>query len=161
MKTIGLGKKQGFTLIEIIIVVIILGILAAVALPKITANIGKAATTEAFNIGGEVAKAYDRCMAEQTAGSALLEDAAGNTLALLCDTFVELGMTPPPATKWNYVLTPPPAATTRLVLTATAVVPNTIGLTTNDVVTFTYIASAGTVTKTCSAGTLANMCKGG
>ena len=152
MKTIGLGskKKQGFTLIEIIIVVVILGILAAVALPKITANIGKATATEAFNVGGEIAKAFDRCVAEMSAGSAVTAAMVQN-----CDTFAEMNMTTPPITNFTYLISAS-AAGTAFTFVAKAVANN--GLAGGDVVNFTYDGSAGTVVKTCG-GAFANMCK--
>ncbi|NLE65660.1 MAG: prepilin-type N-terminal cleavage/methylation domain-containing protein, partial [Elusimicrobia bacterium] len=40
-------NKKGFTLIEILIVIIIVGILASLALPKLTRKIGEAKAAEA------------------------------------------------------------------------------------------------------------------
>ena len=144
-----MGKKQGFTLIEIIIVVVILGILAAVALPKLTQNVGKAAAAEAFNVGGEFAKAFDRCLAEQSAGVAIT-----NAMMLNCNTFAKVNMATPPITNFTYALQGGGTATD-ITLTAAG---KLNGLAVTDIVTFVYDGAAGTNTKTCG-GLLVNMCK--
>ena len=61
-------SQHSFTLIEIIIVVVILGILAAVALPKITENIQKAGAAEAFTFVGTIKNAFSRCVDESSGG---------------------------------------------------------------------------------------------
>ena len=53
-------NQKGFTLIEIIIVVIIMGVLASLALPKLTAQINKSRAAEAYNaLGLLVGKAQE------------------------------------------------------------------------------------------------------
>jgi prepilin-type N-terminal cleavage/methylation domain-containing protein len=51
-KTMNKVKKQGFTLIELMVVVIIVGILAAVAVPLMSANRDKAIAAEATGVLG-------------------------------------------------------------------------------------------------------------
>ena len=43
-------KQKGFTLIEVIIVIVILGVLATLALPKITGQIASSEAAEAMNM---------------------------------------------------------------------------------------------------------------
>ncbi len=50
-------KNQGFTLIELLVVVVIVGVLSAIALPSLTAQIGKAREAEAKTNLGVIARA--------------------------------------------------------------------------------------------------------
>ena len=83
--------RNGFTLIEIIIVVVILGILAAVALPKITENIDKARAAEAFTFAATIGRVFDRCVSENLVG------VIPTTVAQVanCDDYRKLGFIDP------------------------------------------------------------------
>jgi prepilin-type N-terminal cleavage/methylation domain-containing protein len=56
-----LRKKSGFTLIEIIIVIVIIGVLASLALPRLSNQIRVAQATEAITMLGKYMKAIDQC----------------------------------------------------------------------------------------------------
>jgi type IV pilus assembly protein PilA len=144
-----LKRQQGFTLIEIIIVVVILGILAAVALPKITANIDKVRAAEAFSVLGTTKSAFDRCIEEQTGG---LRVAVAADITR-CDTFAELGVTVPAAGNFTYAFAGVVGNTIPVVATIRAAF-GTVGV---DFITFTYNID-GTVAKTC-AGKFFSMCQ--
>ena len=47
-------NEKGFTLVELMIVVVIIGILASIAIPKFSSMIGKAKTTEAKQILNQI-----------------------------------------------------------------------------------------------------------
>ena len=59
-----LNNKRGFTLVELIVVIVIIGILAAVLVPKLGGFTDRAQSTEALVAAKQVATAFDSWEAE-------------------------------------------------------------------------------------------------
>lgn len=56
-----LNKNSGFTLLEIIIVIIIVGVLASLALPRFFSTVEFSRSTEALNSLGVIRQSIERC----------------------------------------------------------------------------------------------------
>ena len=87
-------KQSGFTLIELMIVIAIVGILAAVAMPMYKQYTQKAKFSEVVSAAGAVKAAFSQCV--QVADGATVGAIIGN-----CDTIAKLGI-PDPATGSQY-----------------------------------------------------------
>ena len=89
-------RNSGFTLLEIIVVIIIIGILASLALPKFFKTIEFSRSTEAFANLGVIRQAVERCYLVPKDYSA-------------CKDFVDLDIPDPSSTinaHWDYKILP-------------------------------------------------------
>ena len=98
-------NNKGFTLLELLMVIIVIGILASVAIPQYQNFIEKARASEAVNFIGQIIKAEELVKLETDnytyiLGDLLLEIPADNT------------------THWNYTIGNPPPATSILFISA-------------------------------------------
>jgi prepilin-type N-terminal cleavage/methylation domain-containing protein len=67
-------KEQGFTLVELAVVVVIIGVLAAFAVPRFLSSVERSKAAEAFNFLSSVQAAQERYHARQGTYAGLLTD---------------------------------------------------------------------------------------
>ena len=132
------NQKSSFTVLELIIVIIVIGVLASLALPRFFKTIDSSRSIEAVNAVGMLKRAADRCAMTVEAMTGAADDYAQ------CDTFAEIGMENPglvPGASYSYVLWPYLNTVWKIVATQTK------GTDIGSTITFEYC-----VTGTCPAG---------
>lgn len=133
------NNKSGFTLLEIIIVIIIVGVLASLALPRFFKTIEFARSTEGMTVLGEMKRGADRCSIMSGTGTDYTD----------CLTPLDVGFEDPgPNAHFSYTMdgtgvTGPTTGSLIFIATRLALDGGNPG----DTITLTLDVSNGTVTK--------------
>ncbi len=134
-----INKKSGFTLLEVIIVIIIVGVLASLALPRFFSTVEYSKATEAMQAVTTVRQSIERCYLMRSSYSGP------------CVSFTNLDVEDPgqvPNAHFSYALTAP--AATQYTITATRNTRN--GGDGSSTVVLTYTGSTVTRTGTSKFG---------
>jgi type IV pilus assembly protein PilA len=97
------GKQAGFTLIELMIVVAIIGILAVLAIFGVRKYLASAKSAEATNTIGAINRSAVAAFERESAPSQLLADGASSVVAShnLCTSSIAVPLVPPANTKYQ------------------------------------------------------------
>ena len=82
-------NQSGFTLLEILVVIIIVGVLASVAMPLLFQNVERSRSSEALNTLGVIKRGIEACATQFNGNGAT------------CNTFTAIGITNPSNTGGN------------------------------------------------------------
>ena len=66
--------RKGFTLVELAVVIVIIGVLAAFGVPQFLKSVERSKAAEAFNYLAAVRGAQERCITEQGAATSVETD---------------------------------------------------------------------------------------
>ncbi len=109
------SKQSGFTLIELMIVVVIIGILAALAIPRFFASTTKTRQSEAKLVLKQICTMEMTYRANNATSSYFTSGAAGT--ASTPNVFIDLGVIIPDNALYSYTIVP---SAGRFIATATA-----------------------------------------
>ena len=86
-----INNKSGFTLLEVIIVIIIVGVLASLALPRLVGTIEFSRSQEPLDVMALIRKSVDNCSAQNNYAN-----------YALCKTWAQIGVTDPATTPQSH-----------------------------------------------------------